>query len=111
MKLNANGYQRECFFVLFFKFTEFSDLTVTSSLWAYCICIFLNLWEASVNMNFMPMASAPLSSFVLKDGLGCIPQRNPLKLGHTLDRANMWWGMHAALREVGVPPGLFTQTQ
>lgn len=40
-------------------------------------------------MNFMPMASAPFSSLVLKDGLGCIPRRNPLELGHTLGRANV----------------------
>lgn len=58
-----------------------------------------------MNMNFMPMASAPLSALVLKDGLGCIPQRNPLELGHTLGRANMWRGMHAAQRELVFPQG------
>lgn len=57
-------------------------------------------------MNFLPMASAPPSPpLVLKDGLGCIPQRNPLELGHTLGRANMWRGMHAAQREPVFPQG------
>lgn len=56
-------------------------------------------------MNFVPVASALFFSLVLKDGLGYIPQRNPLELGHTLGRANMWRGMYAAQRELVFPQG------
>lgn len=53
-------------------------------------------------MNLMPM---PLpSTLVLKDGLGRIPQGNPLKLGHTLVRAHMWRGTLAVQRELVCVP-------
>lgn len=63
-----------------------------------------------MNMNFMSMASVRPRALVLEDGLGCIPQCNPLKLGHTLGRANMWRGMYAAQRVLVFPWG-HSQTQ
>lgn len=70
------------------------------------LCCFL--W----NLLFCPLWTfCPWPHFFFQDWLGCIPQCNPLKLGHTLDIANIYRGMHAAQREVGVPLGSFTQTQ
>lgn len=58
-----------------------------------------------------PPPCAPPPPLFFKDEPSCIPQCNPFKLGHTLDIANMYRGMQAAQREVGVPSGSFTQTQ
>lgn len=76
-----------------------------------CLCYFLwNLLFCSSLRN-PQWTFCPWPHFFLKDGLSCIPLCNPLKLGHTLDIANMCRGMHAAQREVCVPLGSFTQTQ
>lgn len=84
-----------------------------TTLFYYCFslsyCIFM-YGKAEWTLCTWPLALPPAFFFFFKDGPSCIPQCNPFKLGHTLDIANMYRGMHAA-REVGVPPGSFTQTQ